>query len=79
MSEELEKKPIGFLEEAAGEQSMMRLISLVLTGVGLILCVTASVAGLFGNANTSVMVQMGTTLLATGVGGKLFQKFGEAK
>ena len=76
---ENETKPVGFLQEQAGEQSMMRLITMILTMVGVVLCVAASVAGLFGNTNTGVAVQMGTTLLGIGVGGKVVQKFGEAK
>lgn len=73
----MEEKKVKFLEEAAGEQSMMRLITMVMTFVGIALCVSASVAGLFGNAGTGVAVQMGTTLISVGVGGKVIQRFGE--
>ena len=74
-----ETKSVGFLQEQSGEQSLMRLITMILTMVGVVLCVAAAVAGLFGNTNTGVAVQMGTTLLGIGVGGKVVQKFGEAK
>ena len=76
---ENEVKKVGFLEESAGAQSLMRLMSVVLTGVGILLCVSASVVAFFGNANTGIAVQMGTTLLSFGIGGKLVQKFNEAK
>ncbi len=76
---ENETKPVGFLQEQAGEQSMMRLMSAVLVGVGILLCVAASIVAFFGNTNTGIAVQMGTTLLSFGIGGKLVQKFGEAK
>jgi hypothetical protein len=75
----MEEKPVGFLEEKAGEQSMMRLMSVSLVIVGIILCVAASVVAFFGNQNTGIAVQMGTTLLSFGIGGKLVQKFGENK
>jgi hypothetical protein len=72
-----ENKKVGFLEENAGEQSLMRMMSLVLTGVGVLLCVSASIVAFFGNANTGIAVQMGTTLLSFGIGGKLAQRFAE--
>jgi hypothetical protein len=74
---ENETKPVGFLEEQPGEQSMMRLMSVVLVGVGILLCVSASIMAFTGNKNTGIAVQMGTTLLSFGIGGKLVQKFGE--
>jgi hypothetical protein len=82
MAEEIKSETnpaVGFLEENAGEKSAMRLISVMCVVGGIVLCIIASVASLQGNSNTGTTVQLATTLLSFGVGGKLLQKFGEGK
>lgn len=69
----------GFLEENPGERSAMRLISVITVSAAVVLALIVSVASLRGNADTATTVQMVTTLLGFGFGGKLLQKFTEPK
>lgn len=82
MSEQTESKSVpntvaGFFEENVGEQSMMRLNSFICVCAGVVLMVVTAIMSLQGSTNTDAAVTIGTTLLATGIGGKLIQKIVE--
>lgn len=76
MSEEIVNKPVGFLEEQAGEKSAMRLMCFISLITGIVLFFISAIGGLMGK-ETSQATQAALTLVSFALTGKVSQKFTE--